>query len=142
MNEIDYLGVNDLVFHNDIKEGIHSGGFSVKSALMKSGLSPIMTLNTEKVGGSNNVSDLFNDLVIPNWALSYNNKFVGGKYEHDSESEDETIENDLHDKLLDLVREHENKKNVNNTFKNNKKTTKRIKNKTNKVRTKKRKTII
>jgi hypothetical protein len=142
MNEIDYLGVNDLVFHNDIKEGIHSGGFSVKSALMKSGLSPIMTLNTEKVGGSNNVSDLFNDLVIPNWALSYNNKFVGGKYEHDSESEDETIENDLHDKLLDLVREHENKKNVNNTFKNNKKTTKRIKNKTNKVSTKKRKTII
>jgi hypothetical protein len=83
MNEIDYLGVNDLVFHNDIKEGIHSGGFSVNSALMKSGLSPIMTLNTEKVGGSNNVSDLFNDLVIPYWALSYNNKFVGGKYEND-----------------------------------------------------------
>jgi hypothetical protein len=50
---------------------------------MKLGLSPIMTLNTEQKGGSdeletNKVSDLFNNLVLPNWALSYhggNNDF-------------------------------------------------------------------
>ena len=54
---------------------------------------------------------LFNDLVVPNWVLSYNNRIVGGKYnevEHDdSDSEDEVIEDDLHEKLLDLVKEHD-----------------------------------
>jgi hypothetical protein len=74
------------------------------------------------IGGGNKVSDLFNDLVVPNWALTYNNRIIGGKYKEvqhndDSESDDEVISDDLHDKLLDLVREHnvkskENKKKI------------------------------
>lgn len=112
MSEIDYIGADELVFNNDTDLGIHSGGFNVNSIMMKHGMSPIMTINTEKFGGnSNKVSDLFNDLVVPSWTLSYNNRIVGGKYKevqhnNDSDSDDDVIHDDLHDKLLELVKEH------------------------------------
>jgi hypothetical protein len=124
MSELNYIGADELVFNNDIDNGIHSGGFSINSIMMKAGMSPIMTLNNNDsmIGGGNKVSDLFNDLVVPNWALTYNNRIIGGKYKEvqhndDSESDDEVISDDLHDKLLDLVREHnvkskENKKKI------------------------------
>jgi hypothetical protein len=126
MSELDYIGADELVFNNDTNLGIHSGGFSVNSIMMKAGMSPIMTLNTShSMSGGNKVSDLFNDLVIPNWTLSYNNRIVGGKYrepeDNDSDSDD-IIDDDLHDKLLELVKEHNNK-----TKENKKKMTKRIK---------------
>lgn len=114
MSELDYIGPDELVFNNDLDKGIHSGGFSVNSIMMKSKMSPIMTLNSpdSMIGGSNKVSDLFNDLVVPNWALSYNNRLVGGKYQEvdhdDSESDDDVIHDDLHEKLLDLVKQHNN----------------------------------
>jgi len=113
MSELDYIGADELVFNNDQEDGIHSGGFSVNSIMMKSGMSPIMTVNNEQIGGkSEKVSDLFNELVIPNWTLTYNNRIVGGKYKEmekndsDSEEEDDVINDDLHDKLLELVKEH------------------------------------
>lgn len=113
MSELNYIGADELVFNNDIDNGIHSGGFSINSIMMKAGMSPIMTLNNNDsmIGGANKVSDLFNDLVVPNWALTYNNRIIGGKYKEvqhndDSESDDEVISDDLHDKLLDLVREN------------------------------------
>lgn len=117
MSELDYIGADELVFNNDKENGIHSGGFSVNSIMMKAGMSPIMTINSphEMVGGSDKVSDLFNNLVVPNWTLSYNNRIVGGKYkerEHESDSdEDEVIDDELYEKLLDLVREKEVKDN-------------------------------
>jgi hypothetical protein len=135
MSELDYIGADELVFNNDIEGGIHSGGFSVKSIMMKAGMSPIMTINNQQIGGSDNVSDLFNDLVIPNWTLSYNNRIVGGKYkevEHNNnEEDDEVVDDDLHEKLLDLVKEH------NKVQKTKKKITRRIRNK--KTGTKKKK---
>lgn len=112
MSELDYIGANELVFNNDTNLGIHSGGFSINSIMLKGGMSPIMTLNTpdSMVGGSNKVSDLFNNLVIPNWALSYNDRIIGGKYNElhhdDSDTDDDVIDDDLHEKLLDLVKEH------------------------------------
>jgi hypothetical protein len=110
MSELGYIGADELVFNNDVKGGIHSGGFSVKSVMMKAGMSPIMTVNNEQMGGGNQVSDLFDNLVIPNWTLSYNNRLVGGKYkevEHnESDEEDDVVDDDLHDKLLELVKEH------------------------------------
>jgi hypothetical protein len=110
MSELGYIGADELVFNNDVKDGIHSGGFSVKSIMMKAGMSPIMTVNNEQMGGGNQVSDLFDNLVIPNWTLSYNNRLVGGKYkevEHnESDEEDDVVDDDLHDKLLELVKEH------------------------------------
>ena len=106
MNDIDYIGANELVFNTDNEAGVYSGGFSVNSIMMKAGMSPIMTLNNQTGGSSNKVSDLFESLVVPNWALSYNNKMIGGEYK-DDESSDEDIDDDLHDKLLGLVKEHE-----------------------------------
>lgn len=112
MNEIDYIGADELIFNKDNEEGIYTGGFSVNSAMMKAGMSPIMTLNTQ-LGGSNSgkVSDLFDSLVLPNWALSYGNRMSGGKYvDHkDDDESDEEIDDDLHDRLLDLVKDHEHK---------------------------------
>jgi hypothetical protein len=107
---MSYIGANELIFNNDTVNGIHTGGFSVNSIMMKNGISPIMTINKEQTGGSNLVSDIFNNLVVPNWTLSYDN-IIGGKYNDvniDSD-EDEVIDDDLHDKLLELVKEHETK---------------------------------
>jgi hypothetical protein len=124
---IGEIGANELVFNTDKEEGVFSGGFNVNSIMMKSGLSPIMTLNTHLGGGdSNKVSDLFQSLVIPNWALTYGNK-VGGEYkdrnDEDSDS-DSDIDDELHDKLIGLVREHENKLKQQNQNNKNKKTRK------------------
>ena len=113
---IDYIGANELVFNLDNGAGIYSGGFSVNSVMMKAGMSPIMTLNTQ-TGGTNKVSDLFNNLAIPNWAISYNNvnNMMGGRNNHnndndtDSDSDVDDIDDELHDKLLDLVKEHDRK---------------------------------
>jgi len=117
---MSYIGPNELVFNNDTENGIHTGGFNVKSIMMKEGLSPIMTMNNnnnDQIGGSNLVSDIFDHLVVPNWALSYYNPMFGGdnrrdnnrnKMDSDSEDDDDdTISDDLHDKLLDLVKHHE-----------------------------------
>jgi hypothetical protein len=135
MSELDYIGADELVFNNDIKGGIHSGGFNVKSIMMKAGLSPIMTVNTQ-IGGGEKVSDLFNDLVIPNWTLSYNNRITGGKHKEiqheDIDDEDDVVDDDLHEKLLELVKEHNTE-----IKKSKKKTTRRMKNK--KAGTKRRK---
>jgi hypothetical protein len=113
MNDINYIGADELVFNTDSEEGVYSGGFSVNSIMMKAGMSPIMTLNSQKGGGdSNKVSDLFDSLVIPNWAVSYGNRMIGGEYkDNNGEDSDEDIDDELHDKLLGLVKEHENKLN-------------------------------
>ena len=108
MNDINYIEGDDLIFTDE--GDIQSGGFSVKSIMMKAGMSPIMTVNEQQGGGNfDKVSDLFNNLVIPNWALSYSNKMGGGKYQDKDEDEDseDDIDDDLHDKLIDLVRHHE-----------------------------------
>lgn len=108
------IGANELVFNNDKNGGIYSGGFSVNSIMMKGGFSPIMTLNDETTqkGGVNNVSDIFNDLVVPNWAISYPTMHGGNHSEYhknnkDDDSDDDIIEDDIHDKLLALVKQHE-----------------------------------
>jgi hypothetical protein len=108
MNDINYIEGDDLIFTDE--GDIQSGGFSVKSIMMKAGMSPIMTLNTQIGGDSNKVSDLFESLVVPNWALSYSNRTIGGAYKDNSDEEsDEDIDDELHDKLIGLVKEHENK---------------------------------
>lgn len=144
MTELDYIGSDELVFNNDKENGIHSGGFSVKSIMMKAGMSPIMTLNnmTQFGGKTDKVSDLFDNLVIPNWTLTYNDSNYGGshkdtkqnKIDNNSDSEDDVIDDDLHDKLLTLVKEYE----IKNNTKSKKKVTRKYKNTTNK-KTKRRK---
>ena len=136
MNNINYIGANELVYNSNKKDGIYSGGFSVNSTMLKLGLSPIITYNTQNGGNSNKVSDLFESLVIPNWALNYNNNIVGGEYKDsdedddyeenntenfETEENDQVIDDDLHNKLLDLVIVKENEiKNQKNKIKNKK----------------------
>jgi len=130
MNNMNYIGPDELIYNNDGE--IHSSGFSVNSIMMKNGLSPILTLNHNNInsiqsGGSsiNKVSDLFNNLVVPNWTLSYNYKngvvYEGGdnnlKYQHNTdEKEDDIIEDTIHDKLVNMARADENeiKSNISN----------------------------
>lgn len=130
---MSYIGENDLIFFKNSDGDIQSGGFSVNSIMMKHGISPIATLNTNTnlTGGSEQVSDLFNNLVIPNWLAYYPTKHIGGSQHtnknntndsDNSDSEDEIIGGDLHDKLLDLVT-------FKGTNKKNKKTTRRARNK-------------
>jgi len=129
MSEINnFIGGDELVFYRG--GGITSGGFSVNSAMLKNGLSPIITLNNpEQSDGSTKVSDLFKNLVIPNWAAS--SKMCGGEYkEHDSDSDNDEISEDLHDSLLELVKQDNIKKKKKKTRKykiSGKKTTRRNK---------------
>lgn len=138
---MNYIDANELVFNNDKENGIYSGGFSVNSIMLKGGMSPIITLNNgvmkEQMKGQmkggmkeemNNVSDIFNDLVVPNWTLSYHNMYNGGgnlekdnKYDniHNDTINDDTINDDVHDRLLDLVK-HYDKNNKNKSGKSNK----------------------
>ena len=119
----------DLVFYNSSDNQIYSGGFSVNSIMMKSGISPFTTLNSinGQIGG--NVGDVFKDLVIPSWLVSQNNNFIGGSkhtknQNNDDDSEDEEIISDeLYDKLVDLVTVSDSE------IKSKKKNTRRIKNK-------------
>ena len=148
MNSLDNnaLDADDLVFYSDSNNEIHSGGFSINSIMMKAGFSPIMTLNetnVSQIGGAENVSDLFNNLVIPNWSLSYNYKNLGGSNSRKDFEDEEIITEELHEKLLNLVKATEDelkekpKKNKPNKVtkknnllgKTNKKITKRQKNK-------------
>jgi len=136
-----YIGPDELIYNNDGE--IHSGGFSVNSIMLKNGLSPIMTLNDNNTNtiqmGGDKVSDLFNNLVIPNWSLSYNYK-NGAVYEgganglkkHDDPDDDEIMEEELHDKLLNLVRV--DKTEMKNSIISNKKSSKKNFKSTNKTK--------
>jgi len=136
----NYISSEELVFNMDKDAGVYSGGFNVNSIMMKAGMSPIMTINSGQLGGGSNVSDLFKDLVIPSWTLSYHSKMNGGGEYKDDESDsdsdsDSDIDDDLHDKLVNLVRENESKLQQ----QNKKKTTRRQKAGAKKSHTKKKK---
>ena len=134
---MSYLDGNDLVFYGGSDNQIYSGGFSVNSIMMKSGILPFTTLNNINGQTGGNVSDLFKDLVVPSWLVSQEYKGSGGN-KHvanlDEDSEDgEIISDELYDKLVDLVTVSDAE------IKNKKKHTRRFKNKINKNKGTKRK---
>ena len=118
---MNYFDSNELVFTNDKEGGINTGGISVNSIMMRKGISPIKTINTNnnQLGGNNKVSDLFDNIVVPNWVYTIgkmsggSNSYEEKKYvdnDNDSDSDDDSvIGGDLHDTLLGLVEEHETK---------------------------------
>lgn len=111
IENVNYIGAGDMIFNVE-GGGIQSGGFSVESIMMKAGMSPIQTINDKSNQSGGNVSDLFKNLVIPSWTLSYNNRIGGGKSKMDNlsfDEEDEAIDDELHDKLLGLVEQHNKK---------------------------------
>ena len=96
---------DELIYINDKKSGINSCGYNVNSLLFNSGISPIMTLNEKDKNKDNNssISSLFNNLVVPNWALHYepHNAKIDPKV--DDNSSFEIVDDNLYDKLMDLA---------------------------------------
>jgi hypothetical protein len=96
---------DELIYINDKKSGINSCGYNVNSLLFNSGISPIMTLNEKNKNKENNssISSLFNNLVVPNWALHYepHNAKIDSKL--DDNSSFEIVDDNLYDKLMDLA---------------------------------------
>lgn len=124
---MSYIDGNDLVFYGGSDNQIYSGGFSVNSIMMKSGISPFTTLNNINAQTGGNVSDLFKDLVVPSWLISQEYTATGGSkhmknLDEDSDNE-EIISDELYDKLIDLVTVSDAE------IKNKKKHTRRFKNK-------------
>jgi hypothetical protein len=118
------LDGGDLVFYSDSDKQIYSGGFSVNSIMMKSGISPFTTLNDPNIQTGGNVADIFKNMVIPSWLVSREYKSSGvSKYNEDSDDEDDVVSDDLHDKLIGLVTVSDAE------IKNKKKSTRRFKNK-------------
>jgi hypothetical protein len=99
------LDAEDLIFYSDDNNNIYSGGFKVNSILMKNGSSPIITLNQNGGEKMDNVSDLFQNLVVPNWSftLPCKKSFIKQKEIVDEEEDNELIDEDLHNKLLLLI---------------------------------------
>ena len=93
------LKSDDLVFNTDKNGDITAGGCSVNSCLLKSGVSPITTINNgSQKGGS--VSAIFNNLAVPA-GLLYMQQSLATAYV--PENGDETISDTLYDKLLNLA---------------------------------------
>jgi hypothetical protein len=99
------MEASDMIFDHDNNTGITSGGFSVNSIMLKMGLSPLVTLNTQSGGA--NVSDMFSGIVVPNWAFTHNMS-AGNPVKKDDEyeEEDDVVQDDIYDKLLDMVKHH------------------------------------
>jgi hypothetical protein len=117
-----YTDDDDFVLY---KKGdkIMSGGFSIDSILLSRGMSPISTINMFRTGGStgeenmnNNVSDIFKNLAVPSGLFYMQDKKIGlqggKKYDDIDEKYNETIHDDIYEKLIGLSSvEFKNKKN-------------------------------
>jgi len=102
---METLKDDELIYVNDNKTGINSCGYNVNSLLFNSGISPIMTLNKKDKNKENNssFSSLFNNLVVPNWALHYEPNNSKIDTELNDNSTFEIVDDNLYDKLMDLA---------------------------------------
>jgi hypothetical protein len=94
---------DELIYVNDNKTGINSCGYNVNSLLFNSGISPIMTLNEKNKKNNSTFSSLFNNLVVPNWALHYEPHNSKIDPNLDDNSSFEIVDDNLYDKLMDLA---------------------------------------
>ena len=102
---------NDFVFSRGGDGQIYGGGFSVGNILDKfGGISPLVTLNDKndenQSGGGNKVeqfSDIFKNYVVPTGIFSFPYKSCNSTTNR--ECDDDVINDDLYNKLLDLVKE-------------------------------------
>lgn len=113
----------EFIYYTNPDGCINSGGFCIKSIMLKNKISPIMTLNKpfDKQEQINKVSDIFDDLVVPNWAylqqravinnIDYNENFnyknnenTKCKINYEDEN-DEIVDDYLYNQLLELVKE-------------------------------------
>lgn len=103
---------SDLIYYSNEDKNIYSGGFSVNSILLKSGMAPYTTATVVGGGTSskkkiNNVSDMFDNLVVPN--LMYTMEPMdpialrNATATTATAATAATVPNDLYDKLYDLI---------------------------------------
>lgn len=101
---MSFFQPSDLIFYK--KDGqIMSGGYSIDSILLKEGISPMTTLNTDIQQGGSRVSSLFENLAIPA-GLFFTNQHGGSKKLHfdaDNIEEHSALSEDIHDKLFAMV---------------------------------------
>ena len=141
------LNHNDLIFYKQDGQ-IISGGYSLNSALLKNGISPMQTMNTleqTKTGGTNKVqkvSDMFTNFAVPaglylmNTTNTTNPTIDKPKGHYDTHHT--MLSDDIYDKLFKLVQPDENMKKNTKTKKHVKQ--KQVNNQNNKQKyTKKRK---
>jgi len=127
MNENNsYINQEELIFNKD--GGILSGGFSLNKLMFNKNVSPISTVkNVFGQEGGKQVSDMFNDLVVPIWL--YNNKTtptnisdlqnLSKNINNEYNSDDEIVEDNLYNELLNLVTyKNEETKNNKTEYKN------------------------
>jgi len=100
----DQIGETDLIFYS-MGENVYSGGFAIDSALMREGLSAMKTIKSQE--GGSTFEGIFgkNYAVPPMWFLSpYDSTLqTGGSRENLNNLDSEIIEEDLHDKLLNIL---------------------------------------
>ena len=105
MDADNNMGEDEMIFNNDNNGGFKSGGFSVNSIMLKMGLTPLATLN--KQSGGERVSDIFDGIVIPNWAFTHD--MTKSIYNPDTDIDNEVVRDDIYDKLLELVTHYDKK---------------------------------
>jgi len=100
---------NDFVFSKGGDGKIYGGGFCIDNILNKSGGSPLITLNNfQSGGGGDNIeqfSDIFKNYAVPSGLFSFPYKSGGSSSRNKDNDDDEIVNDDLYNKLLDLVNE-------------------------------------
>ncbi len=117
------LNHNDLIFYKQDGQ-IISGGYSLNSALLKNGISPMQTMNTleqTKTGGTNKVqkvSDMFTNFAVPAglYLINPTNPTIDKPKGH-YETHHTMLSDDIYDKLFKLVQPDETVKKYTKTKK-------------------------
>ena len=135
MNDIDSsdyeLKEDDLVFNEESEnenpdvpqlddneiDNPSGGGFSLKNAIMKAGVSPLQLVGGNAFGEPTTPN--LSSYAVPNWAYSnggYKKGVEVGRntFQTETPEDDEYVSDDLHDRLLSLVSVNKNVSNVSN----------------------------
>ena len=118
------LNHNDLIFYKQDGQ-IISGGYSLNSALLKNGISPMQTMNTleqTKTGGTNKVqkvSEMFTNFAVPAGLYLMNpiNPTNPDKPKGHYDTHHTMLSDDIYDKLFKLVQPDETTKKYTKTKK-------------------------
>ena len=100
---------NDFVFIKGADGKMYGGGYCIDNILMKTGGSPIITLNNNQSGGGginedDQFANIFKSYAVPSFLFSF--PYRGGSTNlRGDEDKTELLEDELHKKLVDLVTE-------------------------------------
>lgn len=104
-----HFNPNELLFTTGDNK-IMGGGFQINSSMLREGISPMSTINSNnKVGGK--VSDIFHNLAVPSFLyMKPDNR--GGRSKEEN-NKDEMLSEDIHEHFLELMKTPISKKSNN-----------------------------